>query len=157
MTLTCECDHPRKEHDGGKNLCSDYKVAECKHQGCTCKNYRNDEKSRKERNDAMAATMILPIVIVACCAIGYVICHFAIDITFEGYDVTSEVEYKKFVNGEEVELDSLLGTSLSPPKEHLMFMMKELVGMIFFSIAMFGGFVGAICLWESRCKELIKE
>ena len=97
--------------------------------------------------------MLLPITIVALCAIGFVVSSIAIDIAFQDYNVTSDIEYKKFQNGEEVEIESYLGT----PKEHLMFFMKELVGMIFFGIAVFGGFVGSVFLWERRYKELIKE
>ena len=157
MVLTCECDHPRSEHEGGKTSYNDYRVDICKHHDCTCKRYRADKKTRKIKNDVLLASFTIPIIIGLLGVVGFGISWVVIDYSFQDFIITSEFEYKTFQNGEEIEGDTFFGGMPIEPSERLIIMMKMLVGMIFLIIGMFSGMFAGMLYHEKRYFELIKE
>lgn len=50
MILTCECNHPRSEHQFHEDFIRDKYVKKCKSQNCTCTKYRGNEDARHAIN-----------------------------------------------------------------------------------------------------------
>lgn len=152
MSLTCTCSHLRKEHDGGKKAINDRRIGVCNHDGCNCKEYWADQKSRKVKDQILISACVIPLIIVICCVIGFFISWVAIDFMLEDYNITSEFEYKKLQDGVEIENDLVI----KEPKERMSFMMKELVAMIFIGVAMFASVFSGMAYYENKLNELIK-
>lgn len=156
MVLVCECDHPRSEHEGGKVIYNDYRVENCKHQDCTCKHYHADKKTRKRKNELLLAVLTIPFLISGLCLVGFIISWVIIDFTFQDYIITSEIEYKVFENGVEVDRTTVFGGMPIEPHERLAYNMKMLIGMIFMIIGMFSSLFYVVFKHESKYFELIR-
>ena len=153
MSLTCTCTHLRIEHDGAKKAINDRRIGGCNVSNCICKEYTADKKSRARKNELLLASLAIPSIICALCVIGFGISWFVIDFSLEDYSITTEFEYKKFLNGTEVENDSIFGTT-PDPKERVAFTMKMIVGFVFLSVVMFGSIFAVDGYYTSKLKQL---
>ena len=156
MSLTCTCTHLRADHDGGKKAVNDRRIGVCNFPNCTCKEYNADKESRAKKNQVLLASLFIPSIICAFCMVGFVIAWVAIDLSFEDYTVTTEFEYKKFLNGTEVENDNIFG-EIPEPKERLAYTMKMIVGFVLLCVAMFGSLFAVDGYYTSKIKQLREE
>lgn len=153
MKLTCTCTHLRTEHDGGKKAVNDRRIGVCNVANCTCKEYNADKESRAKKNQILLASLFIPSIICALCVVGFVISWIAVDLYLEDYTITTEFEYKKFLNGIEVENDNIFG-DIPDPKERVAYGMKMIVGFVLLSVAMFGSIFAVDGYYSSKIKQL---
>ena len=156
MSLTCTCTHLRTDHDGGKKAVNDRRIGICNIANCSCKEYNADKKSRVRKNELLLASLAIPSIIIGCCVVGFVLSWIVIDLSLEDYTITTEFEYKKFLNGTEVENDSIFGT-IPDSKERVAFTMKMIVGFVFLSVVMFGSIFAVDGYYTSKLKQLREE
>ena len=153
MTLKCTCTHLRVDHDGGKKSVNDRRIGVCKE--CKCVEYSADLESRKRKNEIILASLTLPFILIVVCIAGFAISWLAVDFILEEFTITSEFEYKKFLNGEEVKYTNAMGFIPLEPKERVSYFMKEIVGIIFMGVAMFGGLFSFFGYYEQKLNKLI--
>lgn len=154
MDLTCTCSHKRVDHDGGKKAINDRRIGVCSTQNCNCQEYHADKESRTRQNELLLSALSIPAILAGVCVIGFFLAWVAIDYSMEDYTVTTKYEYKKFLNGEEVENDNPLNNKSIDPKYTLGMNMKLIVGFILLSVAMFGSMFSVDAYYTSKLKQL---
>lgn len=154
MDLTCACTHLRIEHDGGKKAVNDRRIGICNVANCGCQEYHADKKSRARKIELLLASFGIASIIIGVCVIGFGIAWFVIDYALQDYTISLEYEYKKFLNGEEVESEAIFGNEKIEPKEQVAFAMKMIVGFMILIVAMFGSILAVDSSYTSRLKKL---
>lgn len=129
MVLTCECDHKRSEHLGGKDTHRDKYVFKCQHENCTCKHYRPDEQTRKYFQGLYLQSSVFPLI---CTLIGlgiFLAFSVAFDTWAESFIIEPTTITKTFyANGTEIVLDdSTNGLSI-------MTLPKAVLGLTIFAV-----------------------
>lgn len=153
MSFKCSCSHLRLDHDGGKKAINDRRVGNCNIQGCNCQEYNADKESRQQKTDLILSSLTITFILAGVCVGGFVVTVVAIDFMLKDFIITSEIEYKKFQNGEEVEFTNI-GDIPIEPKEIISYSMKMITGFIFLSVALFGGIFSFDTIYSSKLKQL---
>uniref|UniRef100_A0AAT9J7F0 ORF68 n=1 Tax=Nitrosopumilaceae spindle-shaped virus TaxID=3065433 RepID=A0AAT9J7F0_9VIRU len=109
MILTCECEHPRKDHEGSTNS-RDKSVHNCKNKDCKCKKYRANEESKNARDNVLRKTLLYGIIIFGVFVISFVIVCFVfpmlLSAVHDSYDITPKnTYYVKYNNGTETKIN----------------------------------------------------
>lgn len=162
MTLTCECEHARKDHHGGSNY-NDRSVLECGTKDCKCKKYHANKEAVEAKTSLYYKIGLYISVIIIGAVISGVGINYAvgsiIDDFANQYDIKEKYQlYDKYVNGTEKKHVYLIGGNDVEPGASYLKDELQTISVMFVFFASFGLIAVIACtMFEPEWKRLINQ